>query len=238
MENNNRYSRGSASSLRESLTPAERPRERLTQLGAKALTEAELLALLLGSGVKGRNAVGVANDLLESAGGLRGLQRLDLKSLASLKGVGPARACLLTAAFEIGERASLSAVRCGDPMQRPEQVKAYCRTALSNLPIEHCIGIWLDTRNHLIACDEFARGTLNQTTVYAREVVAQAIKHHACGLVLAHNHPAGSTDPSPDDIRLTKSLAQALELIDVFVIDHIIVAGPTVLSLREQGYSW
>jgi DNA repair protein RadC len=224
--------------LRESLTPAERPRERLTQFGSKALTEAELVALLLGSGVKGRNAVGIANDLLANAGGLRGLQRLDLKSLANLKGLGPARASLLTAAFEIGERASLSAVRSGDPMQRPEQVKAYCRIALSNLPIEYCIGIWLDVRNHLIACDEFARGTLNQTTVYTREVVAKAIKHHACALVLAHNHPAGTIEPSPDDILLTKSLAKALELIDVVIVDHIIVAGPSVLSLREQGYSW
>lgn len=224
--------------LRESLTADERPRERLTRLGPRALTDAELLALLLGSGVKGRNAIGVAVDLLELTNGLRGLQRCSLKDLQTVRGLGSARACLLLACFELGQRTSLSQIRSGEPVMDPDQIMDHCRVALSSLPIEHCIGLWLDMQNRLIDCTELSRGTINQTTVYTREVITEALKQHASGVIIAHNHPSGLAQPSPEDVTLTKALAQALSLVDVRLIDHIIVAGPHTVSLAQLGYTW
>jgi DNA repair protein RadC len=221
--------------LRESLTPEERPRERLTRLGAKALTDAELIALLLGSGLRGRHAVAVATDLLRNCGGLRGLQRQTIKDLMELKGLGPARACVLTACFELGERTSLSEIRAGNALLRPEQVRDYCRKLLSNQAVEHCIALLLNAQNQIIDCKQVSRGTLTEATVYPREVVKLALDHHANGIILAHNHPSGFAEPSQGDISLTRSLAEALALVDVALLDHIIVAGPRTLSLMERG---
>jgi DNA repair protein RadC len=224
--------------LSESLTPNERPRERLAQHGADALTDAELLALLIGSGVKGRNAVALSTDLLTQTGGLRGLQRLGLRDLGKLTGMGPARASLVTAAFELGVRASLAQIRASDPIKNPSDIRAHCRLVLSNLAVEHCAALWLDSQNRLIDYSELAIGTLNQTAVYTREVIAQALKHRASGMILTHNHPHGSTEPSSQDVQLTQALAQALAVIDVHLFDHIIVAGHETVSMAALGYQW
>jgi DNA repair protein RadC len=222
--------------LRKSLTPDERPRERLAQLGTKALTDAELLALLIGSGIKGRHAIGVATDLLSVCGGLRGLQRQSVKQLTQLKGLGPARASLLAACFELAERTSLSEIRTGKALVSTTQVRDYCRTLLSNQPVECCIALLLNTQNQVIECQQIAQGTLSEAAVYPREVVKLALEHHAKGLILAHNHPSGSTQPSVADVSMTRCLIEALALVDVALLDHIIVAGPHTLSLMEQGY--
>jgi len=222
--------------LRETIAPSERPRERLIRMGAQSLTDAELLALLLGSGVKGRNALAVANDILKNFDGLRGLQRQNITQLKKERGLGTARACLLTAAFELGLRASLAQIRTGEPLTRSDLVRNYCRAALSNRPIEHCIALLLDAQNRLIETQEVSRGTISQTQVYAREVARLALEHHASALILAHNHPSGLARPSAADIALTHELAQALALVDVALIDHLIVAGPHVISLAELGH--
>ncbi len=222
--------------LLESLTPEERPRERITRFGAAALTDAELVALLLGSGLKGRNAIGVANDLLANCGGLRGLQRKSVQELKRIKGLGPARASVLAACFEIGVRASLSELVVGSPVLGPDHVRSHCRKLLSHEPIEHCIALLLNAQNRILDCKQVSKGTLTETAVYPREVVKLALEHNASSLILAHNHPSGFAEPSPGDVAMTKSLAEALAIVDVALLDHIIVAGPRTISLHELGY--
>lgn len=222
--------------LRESLTPDERPRERLARLGPKSLTDAELLALLIGSGVRGRHAIGVATDILTQSGGLRGLQRQTAQQLQRTKGLGPARASVLTAAFELASRTSLEDLRAGQVLNQSEQVKDYCRTLLSNREVEHCVAILLDTQYRLIHCEEVSQGTLTQAPIYVREIVKLVLKHHASGLIMAHNHPSGVARPSKADLALTTDLSHALQLVDVTFVDHLIVAGPQTASLAELGY--
>jgi DNA repair protein RadC len=222
--------------LRESLTPDERPRERLAKLGAHALTDAELVALLLGSGIKGRHAIELAKDLLGSCGGLRGLQRKSVKDLMHLKGLGLARASILAACFEIGERSSLSELMSGSSIRQPSQIHDHCRLLLSNQPVEHCIAVMLNAQNQVLDCKHVSKGTLTETAVYPREVVRLALEHHASAIILAHNHPSGFAEPSPGDIAMTHALAEALSVVDVVLIDHIIVAGPRTISLFELGY--
>lgn len=222
--------------LRESLTPDERPRERLARFGPKSLTDAELLALLIGSGIRGRHAIGVATDILAQSGGLRGLQRQTAQQLQRTKGLGPARASLLTAAFELASRTSLEDLRSGQLMNRPEQVKHYCRTLLSHREVEHCLALLLDTQHRLIHCEEVSQGTLTQAPIYVREVVKLALKYHASGMILAHNHPSGLAKPSKSDLTLTTELSNALALVDVTLVDHLIVAGPHTASLAELGH--
>lgn len=222
--------------LLESLTPDERPRERITKFGAAALTDAELVALLLGSGLKGRNAIGLAKDLLNSCKGLRGLQRKSISELKRLKGLGPARACVLAACFEIGERASLSELVTGRPVGCADHIRDYCRKLLSNKPVEHCIALLLNAQNQILECQQVSKGTLTQAAVYPREVVKLALENNASGIILAHNHPSGFAEPSPGDIVMTRQLEQALEVVDVALLDHIIVAGPHTISLYELGY--
>lgn len=223
--------------LRQSLTPQERPRERLMRLGPRALTDAELVALMIGSGLPGRHAIGVAHDILAASNGLRGLHQQTISQLQRIKGLGPARACQLAASFELAARASLSEIRRGSVLRDINRVKSYCRTLLSTEPIEHCVALLLDSQQQLIECCEISRGTLNETPVYPREVVKLALTHHAKSLILVHNHPSGHAQPSPEDMVLTNGLAQALALVDIALLDHIIVAGPSVVSLVEQGWA-
>lgn len=222
--------------LCESLTPEERPRERLAKFGTSALTDAELVALLLGSGLKGRNAVGLAKDLLDNCGGLRGLQRKSVQELVRLKGLGPARASILAACFELGERASLSELVSGSAIGRVDEIHDHCRMLLSNKPIEHCIALLLNAQNQILDCKQLSKGTLTQTAIYPREVAKLALEHHASSVILAHNHPSGFAEPSPGDIMMTRSLADALAVVDIMLLDHIIVAGPKTISLYELGY--
>lgn len=222
--------------LRESLTQNERPRERLARFGVQSLTDAELLALLIGSGVRGRHAIGMASDLLDRCGGLRGLQQQTVHQLKENKGLGPARASLLAAAFELGTRASLAELKKGLVLTQSTEVKQYCCRLLSHRTVEHCVALLLDTQHRLIHCEEVSQGTLTQAPVYVREIVKLALKHHASGLILAHNHPSGLARPSADDLELTRELARALHIIDVTLLDHLIVAGPQAVSLAELGY--
>ncbi len=216
---------------------AERPRERLARQGAAALSDAELLAIFLRIGIRGKSAVDLARELLESFdGNLATLAAATTKELARLPGIGPAKAAQLAASLELARRALTSPMKAKDALASPEAVRDWLRLSLANLPHEVFIALWLDAQNRLIASEELFRGTLTQTSVYPREVVKRALLHNAGAVILAHNHPSGLAEPSRADEVLTSSLKQALAMIDVKLLDHFIVAGNArPLSFAERG---
>jgi DNA repair protein RadC len=215
----------------------ERPRERLLALGPQALSDAELLAIFLRVGVKGKSAVDLARELLgRFDGSLARLIDASPKALAKLPGLGPAKAVQLAATLEFARRALQDSMQDRDLLGSPSAVRDWLRLKLGGLPHEVFGALWLDARNRLIAWDELFRGTLTQASVYPREVVKQALAHNAAAAILAHNHPSGLAEPSAADERLTRSLKEALALVDVRVVDHFIIAGrATPLSFAERG---
>ena len=216
---------------------AERPRERLLTQGAQALSDAELLAIFLRVGIKGKSAVDLARDLLTHCGGqLSTLAHMSPKALAALPGLGPAKAAQLLAALELTNRAMKERLIQHDLLGSPGQVKQWLKLQLGHLPHEVFGILWLDNRNRLIEYDELFRGTLTQTSVYPREVVKQALLRNAAAAILVHNHPSGLREASPSDELLTATLKEALRLVDVKLVDHFIVAGPgEPLSFAEKG---
>jgi DNA repair protein RadC len=214
---------------------AERPRERLLRHGAQALTSAELLAILLRTGTRGRNAVDMGRQLIEHFGGLRRLLSAESRALMSFPGMGMAKTCELLAVQELSRRSLEESLRNGQTLSRPERVKQFCALRLAHLRVEHCIALFLDTQLRLIECVEIARGTLSQASIYPREVVKAALAHHAAALILAHNHPSGLAEPSAADVTLTHQLKQALALVDVRLLDHLVVGATEVTSLAERG---
>jgi len=222
--------------LLKTLAPRERPRERLLQFGPQSLTDAEILALLLGSGIRGKHAISVATELLDSCQGIGGLPRLGMDELIQTPGIGKARACMLIAAFEVGKRAGLAQLKHGQRITSSRMVQEYCRLTMAHLTVEHCRAIFLDTQNRIISDQEISRGTLNEAPVYPREIAKLALGCHAASVIIVHNHPSGIAEPSLADLRLTDILAAALSLIDIVLLDHLIVAGPEVISLAELGH--
>ncbi|MCM2307742.1 MAG: DNA repair protein RadC [Sulfuritalea sp.] len=216
---------------------AERPRERLAQQGAAALSDAELLAIFLRVGVRGKSAVDLARELLASFDGdLAALGGASTKELARLPGIGPAKAAQLAATLELARRALAGPLKLKDALASPQAVRDWLRLSLGNLQHEVFVALWLDAQNRLIASEELFRGTLTQTSVYPREVVKRALAHNAGAVILAHNHPSGLAEPSRADEVLTSSLKQALAIIDVKLLDHFIVAGGSApLSFAERG---
>ena len=216
---------------------SERPRERLLAHGPQALSDAELLAIFLRVGVKGKSAVDLARELLgRFDGSLARLIDASPKALAKLPGLGPAKAVQLAATLEFARRALQDSMQDRDLLGSPSAVRDWLRLKLGGLPHEVFGALWLDARNRLIAWDELFRGTLTQASVYPREVVKQALAHNAAAAILAHNHPSGLAEPSAADERLTRSLKEALALVDVRVVDHFIIAGrATPLSFAERG---
>lgn len=216
---------------------AERPRERLAQQGAAALSDAELLAIFLRVGIRGKSAVDLARELLASFDGdLARLAAASTKDLARLPGIGPAKAAQLAASLELARRALAGSLKVKDAMASPQAVRDWLRLSLGSLQHEVFVALWLDAQNRLIASEELFRGTLTQTSVYPREVVKRALMHNAGAVILAHNHPSGLAEPSRADEVLTSSLKQALALIDVKLLDHFIVTGSAEpLSFAERG---
>ncbi|HET8596709.1 MAG TPA: DNA repair protein RadC [Castellaniella sp.] len=220
----------------DSLSPcAERPRERLLRRGAQALSVPELLAVLLRTGTRGRGAVDMGRDLVAHFGGLRRLLSAEAAELLAFPGLGAAKTCELLAVQELGRRALEEPLRNGRALNQPERVKQFCAMRLSHLRVEHCIALFLDTQLRLIDCAEIARGTLSHASIYPRELVKAALGHHAAALILAHNHPSGLSEPSPADVALTRQLKQALALVDVRLLDHLVVGATEVTSLAERG---
>ena len=215
---------------------AERPRERLLVLGAAVLSDAELLAIFLRVGLKGKSAVDLARQLIGRFGSLNRLFAASQVEFSTIPGMGPAKFAQLQAVIEMSRRALGEEMKDSDALTSPATVRDYLKLHLCGLAHEVFFALWLDSQNRLIVGEELFRGTLTQTSVYPREVVKRALWHNAAAVVLAHNHPSGVSEPSPADQSLTRELKQALALIDVRVLDHFIVAGQCQpLSFAERG---
>jgi DNA repair protein RadC len=214
---------------------AQLPRERLVALGPAALSDAELLAVLLRAGSRERTALPTARRMLERFGRLSSLLAASLQEVACLTGVGEARAAPLAAAMELSRRSLAEQMRARDSLASPAAVRNYLRLRMQHLGHEVFWGVFLDAQNRVLRAEELFRGTLTQTSVYPREVVKHALGHNAAGVILAHNHPSGVAEPSVQDQALTRSLAEALALVDVKVLDHFIVAPGACLSFAERG---
>jgi len=217
---------------------AERPRERLLLQGAGTLSDAELLAILLRTGIKGKNAVELARELLARFGGVSGLLACCERSataLAEVKGLGGAKRAQLGAALELARRSLREELASGSALTSPGAVRDYLKLALGGRPHEVFVCLWLDAQHRVTRCEELFRGTLTQTSVYPREVVKAALSVNAAAVIFAHNHPSGAAQPSQADELLTRNLKDALALVDVRVLDHFIVAGSQALSFAERG---
>jgi DNA repair protein RadC len=212
-----------------------RPRERLVREGAQALSDPELLALLLRVGVRGKSAVELGRDILQHFGSLHGLFGASLDDVSEVHGLGMAKYAQLQAVMELARRAIAEQLQTGEAFASPELVKRYLRIKLGGQRHESFVVLFLDVKNRLIADRELFRGTLTQTSVYPREVVIEALSRNAASVILAHNHPSGLPEPSEADLRLTHALVQALSLVDIRVLDHFIVAGPLIHSFAEHG---
>ena len=211
---------------------AERPRERLLARGASALSDAELLAVLLRTGIRGKSAVDLARELLEKFKGLRGLLATNLMGV---KGLGDAKRAQFEAAIELARRSLAEELAQGAALTSPGAVRDYLRLTLGARPHEVFLCLWLDAQHRVVAVQEPFRGTLTQTSVYPREIVKAALQLNAAAVIFAHNHPSGVAQPSQADELLTRNLKEALALVDVKVLDHFIVAGSQALSFAERG---
>ena len=213
----------------------ERPREKLLQKGAASLSDAELLAIFLRLGVKGSSAVDLARELLTRFESLTQLFASSEKEFCAIHGMGRAKYVQLQAVLEMSRRALKEEMQRGDALNSPQAVRDYLQLLLGAKQQEVFMVLFLDTQHRVIASEELFQGTLSQASVYPREVVKRALAHNAAAVILAHNHPSGVAEPSQADQLLTASLKQALDLVEVRVLDHFIVAGGQTLSFAEKG---
>jgi DNA repair protein RadC len=217
------------------IPPDARPREKLLAQGPAALADAELVALLLRTGLPGVSVLQLAHDMLDAFGGLRGLLHADDAALRRIKGLGPAKRAEIAAIVELARRSLAEELAQGPVFDAPTTVKDYLRLQLGSRRHEVFAVLFLDAQNRLIGLEEMFRGTLTQTSVYPREVVKRALDLHAAAVILAHNHPSGAAEPSRADEYLTQTLKSALALVDVRVLDHLVVAQTEVVSFAERG---
>jgi DNA repair protein RadC len=213
----------------------QRPRERLIKSGAQALSNPELLAIFLRTGVKGKSAIDLGRDMVGHFGSLGGMFAATLPRFSAIHGLGPAKFAQLQAVMELARRAISEQLEEGIALSSPQAVKQYLQLLLAPRSYESFMVLFLDVKNRLIDAEELFRGSLTHTSVYPREIVKAALKRNAASIILAHNHPSGTPEPSPSDRVLTNALKQAMQLIDVHVLDHIIVAGSQVHSFAENG---
>ncbi|HIP93714.1 MAG TPA: JAB domain-containing protein, partial [Leucothrix sp.] len=212
----------------------DRPREKLLIKGAEALTDAELLAIFLRTGIKGKTAVDLARDLLEDTGGLTPLLSADEKRFTQNKGLGQAKYVQLQAVVEMSRRFLQEKLQRGDAINNVADVKNYLQSRLQHYPFEVFSCLFLDNKHRIITYEELFRGTIDSASVHPREVVRRVLQHNAAAIVLAHNHPSGVAEPSQSDIAITNKLKQALGTIDVRVLDHFII-GDEIVSFAERG---
>jgi DNA repair protein RadC len=217
------------------LPTALRPREKLLSQGPQALADAELVALLLRTGVKGTPVLQLSQQLLDTFGGFSGLLNSEPAALKRIKGLGPAKRAEVSAVLEIARRALKQELQAAPVFSSPQAVKDYLSLHLAPLAHEVFAVLFLDSQHRLLALEEMFRGTLSQTSVYPREVVRRAMALNAGAVILAHNHPSGVAEPSRADEMLTRALQNALQLVDVRVLDHLVVAKGTVTSFAERG---
>ncbi len=212
----------------------ERPREKLIRRGAQALSDAELLALFIGHGPGGSNAVDLGRDLLRQAGGLRQLLDMPREQFCQLRGIGPARLALFKGALEVGKRYLDQHYIREEPLREPCDVGPLFMSRLRPHPCEVFAALFLDNRHRIITYEELFRGTINAAVVYPREVVRRALDHNAAAVIFAHNHPSGDPEPSSADRCITRALVKALELIDVRVLDHLVVGDEKWVSMASR----
>ena len=213
----------------------ERPREKLLSKGADSLSDAELVAILLRTGVRGRSAVDLARDVLKRCGSLSALFSASNRQFCAVPGLGAAKYVQLQAVMEMARRVLREKIGNGDALNSPRAVRDYLRLKLQGRPHEVFASVFLDAQNRVLAVEELFRGTLTQTSVYPREVVKRALHYNAAAVIFAHNHPSGIAEPSRADEMLTIALKQALALIDVKVLDHFVVGGDSAMSFAERG---
>jgi DNA repair protein RadC len=213
----------------------ERPREKLLGRGAASLSDAELLAIFLRTGVVGKSAVDLARELLNKFGSLTQLFAASQEEFCEVHGLGEAKYVQLQAIKEMSLRGLKEELQRGDALNSPRAVRDYLQLLLGARQQEVFLVLFLDTQHRVIASEELFHGTLSQTSVYPREVVKRALAHNAAAVILAHNHPSGVAEPSQSDQLLTDALKQALNLVDVRVLDHFIVGTGTILSFAERG---
>ncbi len=213
----------------------ERPREKLLTSGPAVLSDAELLAIFLRSGTRGRTAVDLARDLLVRFGGLRQLLDADRDTFCAALGLGDASYAQLQAVLEVGRRHLLQSLQRDSVLSSPENTRHFLTSRLRACQQEVFLCLFLDSRHAVIVCEELFYGTIDGASVYPREVVKRALKHNAAALILAHNHPSGVAEPSQADVRITERLKAALALVDIRVLDHMVVGDGEVVSLAERG---
>ena len=221
------------------LPATERPRERLAELGAEALSDAELLAIMLRVGIRGMNAVQLGQHLLQTFNGLAGLYRASFEQICQVKGIGKAKAAQLQAALELGRR-YLKEQRGERPaIHSPKDAADQVMFEMSGMVQENLWVLLLDTRNRLIDIEHLYQGSLNSSTVRVAEVFKKAMLLNSAGIIIVHNHPSGDPAPSPEDIALTKTLVETGKMLDIQVLDHLVIGGNNFISLKERrlGFS-
>lgn len=218
------------------LPVSERPRERLQRFGAEALSAQEILALILGRGISGESVMVTAQRLLSQFGSLKGIASASLEELAQVRGIGVAKASQIKAAFELTHRLEAYSESDGKPLVKtPEDVAGLVQGRLKGKKKEYFLALLLDTRNQLIRVAEISVGSLDSSIVHPREVFKEAVSSSAASVIFAHNHPSGDPEASEDDIKLTKRLAEAGEIMGIDILDHIIIGDKKCLSLKREG---
>ncbi len=214
----------------------ERPREKLLQRGAEALSDAELLAIFLRTGVSGKSAVDLARELLDQFGGLRQILAADQRAFCAGKGLGEAKYAQLQAVLEMGRRHLAATLQRGEALTSPAQTRAFLHAHLRDYPQEVFAGLFLDNRHRVIRYEELFFGTIDGASVYPREIVRRCLQYNAAAVIFAHNHPSGVAEPSRADQDLTQRLVAALALIDVRVLDHFVIGDGEDVSFAERGW--
>ena len=217
------------------LPEAERPRERCLDRGPQALSTTELLAILLRTGPRGKTALDLAGELLARCGSLRGVSAVEVKELASMPGMGPARASQVAAALELARSFTDEEIRLAETLSGAEEAHRFLKPRLRDLPHEVFAVIFLNQKHGVLAYRELFHGSIHASSVHPREVVKAVLKENAAAVILAHNHPSGHVSPSPDDLRLTEDLKALLAHLDVRVLDHLIVGGNGYFSFAREG---
>ena len=212
----------------------DRPREKLLQCGAGVLSDAELLAIFLRTGIKGKSAVDLAKDVLNASGGLNNLLSANEEKFCRHKGLGRAKFVQMKAVVEMSRRYLDEKIRRGSVLNNASAVKDYLKLKLRNYPYEVFCCLFLDNKHRVIEFEELFRGTIDSASVHPREVIRRVIHHNAAAVIFSHNHPSGVAEPSQADQRITERLKQALSLLDVRVLDHFII-GDEVVSFAQRG---
>jgi DNA repair protein RadC len=217
------------------LASSERPRERLASLGAEALSNAELIAILLRSGVEGMNVLQLAQKILVDVGGLTGLHRTPYEDLCNVHGVGPAKAAQLNAAIELGRRFSVAEIEDRTIIHSPDDAAAIVQYEMGALETEHLRTILLDTRNRVIKIAEIYKGSLNTSVIRVGEVFRDAVRANAASIIVVHNHPSGDPTPSPEDVAVTRAIIDAGELLNIEVLDHLVIGKQAFVSMKAKS---